>query len=59
MKLVGASNWFVRGSFMLEGLLCLAETLAVILLLLARLAAGDHGRDRARTTSGWASRSWR
>ena len=22
MKLVGATNWFVRGPFMLEGLLC-------------------------------------
>ena len=22
MKLVGATNWFVRGPFMLEGLIC-------------------------------------
>ena len=38
MKLVGASNWFVRGPFMLEGLLCgLAGALmAVLLLLLAK-----------------------
>ena len=35
MKLVGATNWFVRGPFMLEGLLCgLAGSLAAILLLL-------------------------
>jgi len=38
MKLVGASNWFVRGPFMLEGLLCglAGALLAVILLLLAK-----------------------
>ncbi len=35
MKLVGATNWFVRGPFMLEGLLCgLAGALAAIFLLL-------------------------
>jgi cell division transport system permease protein len=35
MKLVGASNWFVRGPFMLEGLLCgLAGALVAVLLLL-------------------------
>jgi cell division transport system permease protein len=35
MKLVGASNWFVRGPFMLEGLLCgLAGSLAAVFLLL-------------------------
>jgi cell division transport system permease protein len=35
MKLVGATNWFVRGPFMLEGLLCGAVgALAAILLLL-------------------------
>jgi cell division transport system permease protein len=35
MKLVGATNWFVRGPFMLEGLLCGgAGALAAILLLL-------------------------
>ena len=41
MKLVGASNWFVRGPFMLEGLLCgLAGALvAVFLLLLAKEVA--------------------
>ena len=35
MKLVGATNWFVRGPFMLEGLLCgLVGSLAAVLLLL-------------------------
>jgi cell division transport system permease protein len=35
MKLVGATNWFVRGPFMIEGLLCgLAGSLAAVLLLL-------------------------
>jgi len=35
MKLVGATNWFVRGPFMLEGLLCgLAGALVAIVLLL-------------------------
>ncbi len=35
MKLVGATNWFVRGPFMLEGLLCgLAGSLAAVVLLM-------------------------
>jgi cell division transport system permease protein len=35
MKLVGATNWFVRGPFMLEGLLCgLAGSIAAVILLL-------------------------
>jgi cell division transport system permease protein len=35
MKLVGATNWFVRGPFMLEGLICgLAGSLAAVVLLL-------------------------
>ncbi|RDI73353.1 Cell division protein [Gaiella occulta] len=34
MKLVGATNWFVRGPFMLEGLLCgLAGAFAAVVLL--------------------------
>ena len=38
MKLVGASNWFVRGPFMLEGLICglIGSVAAVILLLLGK-----------------------
>jgi cell division transport system permease protein len=35
MKLVGATNWFVRGPFMIEGLLCgLAGAIAAVILLL-------------------------
>ena len=35
MKLVGATNWFVRGPFMLEGLICgLIGSLAAVFLLL-------------------------
>jgi cell division transport system permease protein len=35
MKLVGATNWFVRGPFMLEGLLCgLGGSIAAVILLL-------------------------
>ena len=38
MKLVGATNWFVRGPFMLEGLICGlgGAVLAVILLVLGK-----------------------
>ena len=38
MKLVGATNWFVRGPFMLEGLICglVGSLLAVILLVLGK-----------------------
>jgi cell division transport system permease protein len=41
MKLVGATNWFVRGPFMLEGLLVglLGSLLAVILLFLSKEVA--------------------
>ncbi len=41
MKLVGATNWFIRGPFMLEGLLCglLGSILAVILLVLGKAVA--------------------
>jgi cell division transport system permease protein len=38
MKLVGASNWFIRGPFMLEGVICglLGAIVAVVLLVLAK-----------------------
>jgi cell division transport system permease protein len=41
MKLVGATNWFVRGPFMLEGLICglFGSMLAVTLLLLGKEVA--------------------
>jgi cell division transport system permease protein len=41
MKLVGATNWFVRGPFMLEGLLCglVGSLSAVILLFLSKEVA--------------------
>jgi cell division transport system permease protein len=41
MKLVGATNWFVRGPFMLEGLLCGAAgaVLAIFFLVLGKAIA--------------------
>ena len=41
MKLVGATNWFVRGPFMLEGLICglAGSLLAVVLLFVSKEAA--------------------
>jgi cell division transport system permease protein len=41
MKLVGATNWFVRGPFMLEGLFCglAGSILAVIFLVLGKAIA--------------------
>ena len=38
MKLVGATNWFVRGPFMLEGLICgiVGSLLAIFLLFVAK-----------------------
>jgi cell division transport system permease protein len=38
MKLVGATNWFVRGPFMLEGLICgaIGSILAIVLLLIGK-----------------------
>ena len=39
MKLVGATNWFVRGPFVLEGLICglFGSVAAIVLLLLGRV----------------------
>ena len=41
MKLVGATNWFIRGPFVLEGLVCgvVGSVFAVILLLLGKSIA--------------------
>jgi cell division transport system permease protein len=41
MKLVGATNWFVRGPFMLEGLLCglIGALAAVVLLVIGKEVA--------------------
>jgi cell division transport system permease protein len=41
MKLVGATNWFVRGPFMLEGLFCglAGSVLAVVFLVLGKVIA--------------------
>ena len=44
MKLVGATNWFVRGPFMVEGLICgLVGAIAAVILLDAR-----QGRSSCR-----------
>ena len=52
MKLVGATNWFVRGPFMLEGVICglVGSLVAVVLLLVAKQVALDAipVLDRAR-----------
>lgn len=41
MKLVGATNWFIRGPFMLEGLLCglAGSVLAIVLLVIGKEVA--------------------
>jgi cell division transport system permease protein len=54
MKLVGASNWFVRGPFMLEGLLCglIGSLLAVVLLLVAREAVAAPVLDNLDAAEG-------
>jgi len=55
MKLVGATNWFVRGPFMIEGVLC---ALGGTVIALALLVAGKRGAealvDREIETIGFA-----
>jgi cell division transport system permease protein len=64
MKLVGASNWFVRGPFMLEGLFCglAGSLLAVVLLLLGKeialpaiLGKVDAGSDVEALAFAWTA----
>jgi cell division transport system permease protein len=47
MKLVGATNWFVRGPFMVEGLICgvVGSMVAVFLLFLGKVALGQYFDD--------------
>jgi cell division transport system permease protein len=54
MKLVGATNWFVRGPFMLEGLICgVAGSLAaVLLLLIGKAMVLERVSDRFDFASG-------
>ncbi len=53
MKLVGASNWFVRGPFMVEGLFCglVGSLSAVILLLLGKEIALPQILGRIKDSS--------
>jgi cell division transport system permease protein len=54
MKLVGATNWFVRGPFMLEGLICgvVGSLAAVLLLLLGKAVVLERVTDRFDFASG-------
>ena len=54
MKLVGATNWFVRGPFMLEGLICgfVGSLAAVVCLLLGKELVLPHILGRVDTGSG-------
>ena len=60
MKLVGATNWFVRAPFMIEGLICgfAGSLLAIILLVLAKAMALPaihyHGFADAPDVHAWA-----
>ncbi len=53
MKLVGATNWFVRGPFMIEGLIVGAggAVAAVILLVLSKSLVLSHVLKDVNTTS--------
>jgi len=44
MKLVGATNWFVRGPFMIEGLICglVGAVFAIILLVIGKALVVSH-----------------
>ena len=54
MKLVGATNWFVRGPFMLEGLICgvLGSLAAVLLLLVGKAVVLERITDRFDAGAG-------
>jgi cell division transport system permease protein len=54
MKLVGATNWFVRGPFMLEGLICgfVGSVAAVVCLLLGKELVLPYILGRVDTGSG-------
>ena len=54
MKLVGATNWFIRWPFVIEGMI-----VGFFGGLLAGAAAGDRRRPRSSTRSRTASRCWR
>jgi cell division transport system permease protein len=58
MKLVGATNWFVRGPFMLEGLICgiLGSLFAVLLLLIGKAVVLE--RINAHLDAGAGVEAW-
>jgi cell division transport system permease protein len=58
MKLVGATNWFVRGPFMLEGLICgvLGSLIAVLLLLIGKAVVLE--RVTTRFDAGAGVEAW-
>jgi cell division transport system permease protein len=60
MKLVGATNWFVRGPFMLEGLICgvVGSLLAVFLLLVGKAVVLERITDRFDAGAGVQSWSF-
>ena len=54
MKLVGATNWFVRGPFMIEGLICgvVGALIAILLLLVARATVYAELEGRFESNAG-------